>query len=89
MKIKVKYTKLGKQKAWGLADSNGTVYVDSRLKGKKALEILIHECIHLLWENDSEEDVIKKSVALCNTLWHQRYRRIEEDKEQPLQDGSL
>lgn len=89
MKIKVKYKKLGKEKAWGLADSNGTVYIDSRLKGKKALEILIHECIHLLWENDSEEDVIKKSVALCNTIWNQRYRRIEEDKEQPLQDGSL
>lgn len=89
MKIKVKYKKLGKEKAWGLADSDGTVYIDPRLKGKKALEILIHECIHILWENDSEEEVIKKSVALCNTLWNQRYRRIEEDKEQPLQDGSL
>jgi hypothetical protein len=89
VKIKVKYKKLGKEKAWGLADSDGTVYIDPRLKGKKALEILIHECIHILWENDSEEEVIKKSVALCNTLWNQRYRRIEEDKEQPLQDGSL
>ncbi len=89
MKIKVKYKKLGKEKAWGLADSSGTVYIDPRLKGKKALEILIHECIHLLWEEEEEDDVIEKSVALCNAIWQQRYRRIEEDKEQPLQDGSL
>jgi hypothetical protein len=89
VKIKVKYKKLGKEKAWGLADSNGTVYIDPRLKGKKALEILIHECIHILWKEEEEEDVINKSISLCNAIWQQRYRRIEEDKEQPLQDGSL
>jgi hypothetical protein len=89
VKIKVKYKKLGKEKAWGLADSNGTIYIDPRLKGKKALEILIHECIHILWKEEEEEDVINKSISLCNAIWQQRYRRIEEDKEQPLQDGSL
>ena len=89
MKIKVKYKKLGKEKAWGLADSDGTVYIDPRLKGKKALEILIHECVHVLWQHEEEEDVINKSISLCNAIWQQRYRRIEEDKEQPLQDGSL
>jgi hypothetical protein len=89
VKIKVKYKKLGKEKAWGLADSDGTVYIDPRLKGKKALEILIHECVHVLWQHEEEEDVINKSISLCNAIWQQRYRRIEEDKEQPLQDGSL
>lgn len=89
MKIKVKYKKLGKQKAWGLADSDGTVYIDPRLKGKKALEILIHECLHVLWKEEDEEQVVNKSISLCNAIWQQRYRRIEEDKEQPLQDGSL
>jgi len=89
VKIKVKYKKLGKEKAWGLADSDGTVYIDPRLKGKKALEILIHECIHILWKDEEEEEVINKSISLCNAIWQQRYRRIEEEKEQPLQDGSL
>jgi hypothetical protein len=89
VKIKVKYKKLGKQKAWGLADSDGTVYIDPRLKGKKALEILIHECLHVLWKEEDEEQVVNKSISLCNAIWQQRYRRIEEDKEQPLQDGSL
>jgi hypothetical protein len=85
----VKYKKLGKQKAWGLADSDGTIYIDPRLKGKKALEILIHECLHVLWNEEDEEQVVNKSISLCNAIWQQRYRRIEEDKEQPLQDGSL
>jgi hypothetical protein len=89
VKIKVKYKKLGKQKAWGLADSDGTIYIDPRLKGKKALEILIHECLHVLWNEEDEEQVVNKSISLCNAIWQQRYRRIEEDKEQPLQDGSL
>ena len=89
MRIKVKYKKLGKQKAWGLADSDGTIYIDPRLKGKKALEILIHECLHILWKEEDEEQVINKSISLCNAIWQQRYRRIEEDKQQPLQDGSL
>lgn len=89
MKIKVKYKKLGKQKAWGLANSDGTIYIDPRLKGKKALEILIHECLHVLWEEEDEQQVINKSISLCNAIWQQRYRRIEEDKQQPLQDGSL
>lgn len=87
--IKVKYKKLGKEKVWGLADSEGIIYLDTRLKGKKHLEILIHETLHLLYPEDSEDEIVKKSVSLCNIIWQQRYRRIEEDKKEPLQDGTL
>ncbi len=89
MEIKVKYQKLGKQKVWGLADSEGVIYLDSRLKGKKHLEILIHESLHLLYPDAEEEEVEEKSISLCNLIWKQRYRRIEEDKKEPLQDGTL
>jgi hypothetical protein len=87
--IKVRYKKLGKEKVWGLADSEGIIYLDSRLKGKKHLEILIHEALHLLYPEDSEEDVILKSIELCQLIWQQRYRRIEDDKKEPLQDGTI
>jgi hypothetical protein len=87
--IKVKYKKLGKEKVWGLADSEGIVYLDSRLKGKKHLEILIHELLHLLWKEATEEEVVEKSIILCNIIWQQRYRRIEDDKKEPLQDGTI
>lgn len=89
MRIKIKYGKLGKQKAWGIADSDGTVLLDSRLKAKKHLEILLHECLHILYPDDTEEEIIEKSVKLTNTLWHEKYRRVEEHNTIPLQDGSL
>jgi hypothetical protein len=87
--IKVRYKKLGVQKVWGLADSEGIIYLDSRLKGKKHLEILIHESLHLLYPDNTEEEVIEKSIVLCQLIWQQRYRRIEDDKKEPLQDGTI
>ena len=87
--IKVKYKKLGKEKVWGLADSQGIIYLDSRLKGKKHLEILIHETLHLLYPEDSEDEIVEKSIVLTNVIWKQRYRRLEEEKKMRLQDGTL
>lgn len=87
-RIKIKYAKLGKIKAYGLADSDGAVYVDMRLKGKKHLEICLHESLHILFPELEEEDIIKYSIILCNTLWYERYRRTDNDNSQPMQDGS-
>jgi len=87
--IKVKYKKLGKEKVWGLADSQGIIYIDSRLKGKKHLEILIHETLHLLYPEDSEDEIVERSIILTNLIWKQRYRRLEEEKKMRLQDGTL
>lgn len=88
-RIKVIYKKLGQHKVWGFSDSAGFVEIDSRLKGKKQMEILIHECLHQLYEQDSEEDIVRKSVILTNTLWHEKYRRIDDKEDIPLQDGTL
>jgi hypothetical protein len=87
-RIKIKYAKLGRQKSWGLAHSDGQVVLDSSLKGKKHLEILLHECLHILYPENSEDEVIANSVILTNTLWHEKYRRIDDNKDLPLQDGS-
>lgn len=87
-KIKVIYKKLGKHKVWGFSDSSGFVEIDIRLKGKKAMEILLHECLHLLYPEDSEEEIVKKSVILTNTLWYEKYRRVEDNNDTPLQDGT-
>jgi hypothetical protein len=89
VRIKVKYRKLGKEKVWGFAHSDELIELDNRLKGKKHLEILIHECLHILYPQAEEDEIVKKSVTLCNTIWHERYRRIEENNDEPLQDGSL
>lgn len=88
MKIKIEHKKLGREKAYGMADSDGTIYLDPRLKGKKHLEILVHECLHILYPMDSEEAIIDKSVTLCKLLWKEGYRRVDNSNKVPLQDGS-
>lgn len=86
MSIEVKYKKLGRQKAYGIADEYITL--DTRLKGKKHLEILIHEALHILFHELSEDEVVTKSILLTNLLWSESYRKTDLDNSQPLQDGN-
>lgn len=88
MKIKVIYKKLGREQAHGIAESDGVIYIDPRLKGRKLLEIYIHEVMHLLYPEASEEEVIEKSVILTKLLWRLGYRMVDNSKHLPLQDGS-
>jgi hypothetical protein len=88
MKIKVIYRKLGREQAHGIAESDGVVYIDSRLKGRKKMEILIHELLHLQNPLDDEETIINKSVTLCKILWKEGYRQVDNSNDVPLQDGS-
>jgi hypothetical protein len=86
-RIKVQYSKLGKQKAWGLAHSDELIEIDIRLKGRKSLEILLHELCHILAPGDSEEEVVRKSIILTKTLWHEGYRKIDNTEDIPLENG--
>ena len=87
-RIKIIYRKLGKEQAYGISSSDGTIEIDSRLRSKKLLEVLIHEIFHLLQPEDSEEEIIKKSVTLTKLLWKEGYRRVDQSDHEPLQDGS-
>ena len=89
MRIKIIYKKLGREQAHGIAESDGIIYLDPRLKGKKHFEILIHEALHLLNPNDSELAIIKKSITLTKVLWKEGYRRVDDTNDEPLQDGSI
>lgn len=89
MNIKVEYKKLGREKLWGEAHSDDNIVVlDSRLKGKKHLEILTHETLHLLLPGANEEEIVRISTALIKILWKENYRRIDSDDNIPLQDGT-
>ena len=89
MRIKIIYKKLGREQAHGIAESDGNIYLDPRLKGKKHLEILLHEVLHLLYPNDSELAIIKKSITLTKVLWKEGYRRVDDTNDEPLQDGTI
>ena len=86
-RIKIKYEKLGREKVWGHADDY-PLKVDARTRGKKHMEIVLHECIHYLLPMASEEEVERISIRLTHTMWHEGYRRIDNDNKTPLQDGS-
>jgi len=72
---KVTYKKL--RKVWGYA----YIYQDKielydKLKGKKHLEILIHEKLHLCFPELDESAIKKHSKAMCATLWRDGYRKL-------------
>jgi len=52
------------------------------------MEILIHEAYHLLQPEAEEDEVIEKSVTLTKLLWRLGYRKVDNSKHLPLQDGS-
>ena len=89
MRIKIIYRKLGKEQAYGISSSDGIIEIDERLKGKKMMEILIHEILHLLNPMDDEKTIIRKSVTLTKVLWKEGYRKIDDTIDLPLQDGSI
>jgi hypothetical protein len=86
-RIKFTRTKLGKQKLWGDADEY-PILIDDRLKGKKELEIMIHESFHYLFPAMDEIEVITKSIILTNTLWYEGFRKVDNSNDIPLQDGT-
>ena len=86
--IKIKYRKLGKEKAWGIAHSDGLIEIDPSIKSRKHLEIVIHEVFHILFPEATEKEVIEKSITLTKILWSEHYRRIEPEVHEPLQDGT-
>ena len=89
MRIKIIYRKLGKEQAYGISSSDGIIEIDERLSGKKAMEILIHELLHLTNPLDDEKTIIRKSVTLTKILWAENYRRMDNTNDEPLQDGSI
>lgn len=76
--MKVVYRKLGKERAWGQAhtDSN-TIEIDPRLKGRKKMEILIHEALHILNPDMSETKVLEQGRKIANLLWKQHFRQVD------------
>jgi hypothetical protein len=89
-KIKVIYTKMWRRGVWGMAyHDDYIIEIDERAKGKKKLELLIHEASHLLLPEKEEEDIVKISVAITKLLWSEGYRCIDNTDIEPMQDGKM
>ena len=76
-KSKVKWVKLGRQRAWGQATiGEGLIEIDPRLGAKRQLEVLCHEQVHLTFPELSEAQVDRAGKDLASVLWDQNYRRV-------------
>jgi hypothetical protein len=72
---KVVYKRL--RRAWGYAYiKENKIELYKNLKGKKHLEILLHEKIHLLFPDHDEKAVVRLSKDITALLWNQGYRRF-------------
>lgn len=75
-KTKVEYRKL--RTAWGYAYINqNKIILYDKLKGKKHLEIILHEKLHILFPDLDEDAVIRYSRGICDLLWSEGYRMFK------------
>lgn len=72
------YRKLGKERADGQAfKHDGTIEIDPRIKGRRLLETLIHETMHITNPHWTEEAVISHSKELTRVLWNAGFRKMD------------
>jgi len=68
--ISIKFGKLGKHKADGLAYvDNRKIIIDMRLTGVELLETILHEVAHVQQPDLPEEAILEYSKETADILW--------------------
>lgn len=76
-KIKIKYRKLGKEKAMGLAyKKEREIHIDSRLNGKDLLNVMIHEIMHVQSPRWAEIKVEDYSKEMSDIIWDEMIKKM-------------
>ena len=79
--ITVRFGKLGKYKADGLAYADKRkIIIDSRLTGVELLETILHEIAHIQQPDLSEEAVLRYSKETAEILWKIGYHLTDSGK---------
>lgn len=77
-KLKVIERKLGRERSWGLYwCGQNRIELEASLRGRRRLQVLLHEALHHILPNASENSVERKSQLLASLLWKQGYRRVD------------
>jgi len=75
---KVIIRNLGRQKAFGLADTEKKIIeIDPRQKPKQYLDTLIHESLHVSFPEMSETKVSKAAKEIRDIVWDHNYRWVD------------
>lgn len=82
--------KLGKEQAWGIQSSDGIIEIDSRLKGKREMEIYLHEKLHAMFQGWNEDEIIEHSRDLTEFMWGNSFRKVDlGDKQKDKSENLL
>ena len=69
--------KLGRERAWGLAyQGDNLIEIDPRQDPKNYLDTLIHEMLHLIHPEWTEEEVMRTASGLAEAVWAANYRKV-------------
>lgn len=80
--ITIKFKKLGKNKALGLAfKEEKIIYLDPKLKGKDFINVLTHELCHLLFPYLIEEEIDNAANVISNILHKYGVVKQEQNSE--------
>jgi len=77
---KVIRRKLGKHKAYAQLNTDNSIEIDTKFKGKKELILYLHEYFHFLFPEFTEDQVIKHSEMTADFLWKQHYRKVDNEE---------
>jgi len=42
-----------------------------------------------LYPEAEEDEIVRNSIILTNTIWWEHYRRVDNNNSTPLQDGTI
>ncbi len=80
-KIKIVEKKLGRRQSLGMwepeTNTSAIIHIDERLKGFQRLLIIIHEALHEVVPDWTEEKVVNISETLAGILWKCDYRHVD------------
>jgi len=86
VKTKIVEIKLGRSKVEGrnvygfaLMDRN-RILIDPRQRGRSYMDTIIHEKLHLLFPEWSENKIIVTAKELTTLLWNHSYRRVDNSR---------
>ena len=79
-KVRVRHNKkLGRYKADARTYMDGRgIWIDERLKGKRAMAGLVHDLIHYALPNSVEEEVLRIEEQIMPTLWAELKKHPEK-----------
>jgi len=75
---KIVERRLGKERCWGLCwYDEKLIEIDPRQNQRQYLNTLIHEMLHLFFEDLSETTVKSVASKMSTVIWNKKYRKTK------------